>query len=455
MLLLCGVAYLRAEIVVGNTLQNIFTLDSYIKLYVQNSPDLVQDYNALKTAEINFQNTVINLFLPSANFSAGTELMSKNNPGLHFDAPYNSSLYVDWNIFNSGRDYLAYTKQKNALEISKIRFANRLQEIVLAAIKTFYDLKRRESLLKIAQSDLTDKQEQYEMTRLLYQDGLKEYTDFLQSENTFKNAQLNLEQETASYNSALIAFNNKIGREIMLPAQLDYDIGQTAGLYSTSFEDDLQTAIANREDINREILNFQNAKIDDKLKLMNNLPMLSAGFNLSNNTNDVFGNNINGSDYSARLSLSFPIGFFWIDKYNDIRISKMDLINKYMDFENLLRNIKENIFDVRNNLKLQLAGIEISENNLKIAQERLDITRAEYNDGNQNSFALSNAQEEYLSAVIRDTNYKYDYQLARYSYQRALGLDIYDASKFILNDKDFIDGKIKRIERDFLSNKKR
>jgi outer membrane protein TolC len=432
-----------------------FTLDSYLKEYIVNSPDLVSDYNALKTAEINFKNNIIDLFLPSAGFSAGTELMSKNNPGLHFDNSYNSSLSVDWNIFNSGRDALAYKKAKNNLEVAQMRFKNSLQELALSAIKTFYDLKRKESLLEVSKNDLKDKQEQFEMTQLLYNDGLKSYTDFLQSENTLKNAQLNFEKSIADYNSSLISFNNKIGREIMSPARLDYEINSAPELYTTSFEEDLQTAIANREDINREILNFQNAKIDDKLKLMNNLPMLNAGFALNNSTNDIFGSRDNRTDYSVGLSLNFPIGFFWLDKYNDVRVSKMAIINEYMSFENLFRQIKENIFDVRNNLKFQFAGIEISENNLKIAKERLDITRAEYNDGNENSYSLSLAQENYLSALISDTNYKYDYQLGKYSYQRALGLDIYDADKFVSYNKDFVEGKIKQIERDFLSNKKR
>ncbi|MDR0734877.1 MAG: TolC family protein [Elusimicrobiota bacterium] len=430
-----------------------FTLDGYIRAYIKNSPAAVQDFNALKTAEINFRNRTVNLFLPSAGASAGATLLTKNE-SLHFDGPYDASLYVNWNIFNSGRDYLAYKKQKNLLETSRMRFKNSLQELALSAIKTFYDLKRKESLLEVAARDLEEKLEQYEMTRLLYRDGLKTYTDFLQSENTLKNAELDMEQKTADYNSSLINFNNQIGREIMSAAKLDYEIETAPEFYQTSFDDDLQTAVANREDVNREILNFQNAKIDNKLTLMNNLPMLSAGFNLGNNTDDIFGARGNRTDYSVSLSFSVPIGFLWIDKYNDVRVSKMDLINNYMDFEKLFRNIKENIFNVRNSLKFQLTSIDISKNNLKIAQERLDIARAKYNEGNADSWELYNAQEQYLSALIRDTNLKYDYQLNIYSYKRALGLDIYDESKLVLDNKDFTDDTIKRVERGFLSDKK-
>ncbi|WP_424245872.1 outer membrane protein TolC [Elusimicrobium posterum] len=427
-----------------------FTLDSYILSYLQNSPDLVKEQNSFLASKIEFQNSVIDLFLPSAGFDAGTTLMSKENPGFKFDNSYDSSLYIDWNIFNSGRDYLAYRQKKNTLEAAEIRFKNKLQNTVFDAIKVFYDLKLKESLLEVAKSDIADKEEQFEMTGFLYQDGLRAYSDLLQSENNYKNSQLRLVQQTADYTSAKIAFNNKINRDINAAVTLDYELGDLPPLYATDYAQDFAAALQYREDINTEILSLHNKKIADKLTKMNNLPMLSAGFSFNNSSYDIFGKNSNRTEYALGLKLSVPIGFLWVDKYNETRISKLELVNSYMDFEEVLRNIRIEVSGARTELMLQHAGIEISENNLKIAKERLDITREKYKDGESSALDLSQAQDEYLSAQINDTTYKYNYNLNQYSYKRTLGLDVYDASSIVFDNGDFAQKRTDVIDKDFL-----
>ena len=82
-------------------------------------------------------------------------------------------------------------------------------------------------------------------------------------------------------------------------------------------------------------------------------------------------------------------------------------------------------------------------NNLRIAKERLDITRAKYNDGQTNATELSRAQEAYLAAQLDETNYKYNYQLDIFIYKRALGLAIYDEADINFNPDLFIRETVK------------
>lgn len=430
-----------------------FTLDSYIQAYVKNSPELVRQYNALRAAEIAHQNIVMGLFLPTAGASAGTTLLSNDTSGLRFDNPYDASLYVNWNIFNSGRDYMAYIKQKNALEISRMRFKNYLQDTVLAAIRVFYDLKLKERLTEVALRDLADKKDQLEMTTLLYRDGQRSYTDLLFAENNYKDSQLRLATGQADYMNTLISFNNLIGRGINAPAELIYELNAAPENISSTFEEDLKIAIAYREDINAAILRLHNSKIDEKLAVMNNLPTITAGFGYANTATDIFGNASNSQNYSVGLSLNVPIGFLWINHYNDIRISKMELVNSYMDFESLYRNIQADISRTRTSLTLDFTGMEISANNLKISEERLNITRAKYNDGAVSLLELSTAQDQYLSSQIADNTYRYNLQLSQYQYRRMLGLDIYDTSALVFDTREFADNKIKQIDRDFLNKR--
>ena len=428
---------------------NTFDLNGYIQLYLQNSPQIVQAFNSYKQAEIDFKSNFIDLFLPQANFSANTLVTSKENTGFHLDNPYNTDLSVSWNLFNSGKDYLTYLKQKNSLKIAKINFENKLQDIALNAIEQFYDLKLKESLLTVADNDLKAKEEQFKTTTSLYKAGLKDYTSFLQGDNNYKSAQLSAQQKLNTYERSKAAFNTAIGREPQEEVILEYNLTEIAPLYTTTYGEDLKTALLNRQDINQEILTLQNEKISKKLNTLRNLPSLQAGFGLSNYSQDIFGSNSNHTTYSLGLSLNVPIGFLGMDNYYNIEREKLNLINSYMGFEDSLRNIKQKVLNKRTELEMQLKSMKISEGNLKIAKERLEITSQKYDIGKATALELADAQDAYLSAQINDTTYRYEYQLNQYSYKRTLGLPIYDLSTFKIND-NFATTKIKQIDNQFL-----
>ena len=228
------------------------------------------------------------------------------------------------------------------------------------------------------------------------------------------------------------------------------NLTELAPLYTTSYDEDLSLALLNRQDINQKILTLQNDKISKKITTLQNMPALQAGFSLNNNSQDIFGTRSNHTNYSLGLSLNVPIGFVGVDNYYNIQISKLDLINSYMGFEEILRTVRQKVLNIRTELALQFESIKISEGNLKIAKERLEITTKKYNVGQADALDLADAQNTYLSAQINDTTYRYDYQLNQYSYKRTLGLPIYDLSTFSVGN-DFTDSKIKQIDSQFLN----
>ena len=437
------------SVTVANDTDNVYTLDRYINLYLQNSPEVVNAFNDLAKAELNFKNNFIKLFLPSANFNANTVLTSKEYHGFHLDNPYDASLNLSWNLFNSGKDYLAYLQHKNTLKLARLNFDNKLQDIVLNAIQNFYDLKLKESLLVVADNDLKSKKDQLETTRQLYKAGLNNYTYFLQGENNYKSAQLSAKQKQAGYEKSKMTFNTCIGRAQDADVILQDDLKELAPLYTTSYDEDLTVALLNRQDINQKILNLQNDKLSKKITTLQNMPALQAGFSLNNNSQDIFGTRSNHTNYSLGLSLNVPIGFVGVDNYYNIQISKLDLVNSYMGFEEILRSVRQKVLNIRTELALQFESIKISEGNLKIAKERLEITTKKYNVGQADALDLADAQNTYLSAQINDTTYRYDYQLNQYSYKRALGLPIYDLKTF-KPEENFANNKIKQINKEFL-----
>lgn len=442
---------LSAEIMREDASLKTFTIDDYIVEYLKNSPALASEFNLLKTAELSYKNSLMSKFLPSFGAGANTVLLSDSGPGgLRFDNEYTAGVFADWNLFNSGRDYLGWRQDRNNLEISRVRFKNILQDTVLDAINSFYDFKLGLSLLDVAQKDYDDKKEEFEKVSAMYREGLRSYYETLQAENNFKSSELRLEEAITEDKQMRIKFNLSLNRDPNALFDVRYELPPAEPFKDNGWDADLKTAVDNREDIVTAILRLQNSKIDKKLVTMNNLPMVTAGFSAGRDAEDVFGGERDyRTNYTLGLNLSVPIGFFWADKYNEIKISKYDLVNSYMGFETLYRNLQDTLSRVRSQLALQFKGIEISEINLRVAGERLEILRARYNDGNVDYLTVSIAQDDFLSAQIADTNFKYNYQRARYAFLRALGLDIYDVSNIDF-DGSFEENKIAEINRVFL-----
>lgn len=421
-----------------------FSLNQYIKAFINNSPAVAKEYNNLKKQELVLENDFISFFLPSASFGAGTQILSQNTGGVKINNPFDFSLSADWNLFNSFKDYLKYKQQNNNLKTAQIAFTNKLQDKVLEAINIYYNLKLKESLLAVAQSDLNDKKEMAELTAYLYKNGLRGYSDLLQSENTFKNAQLLFEKQKADYTTALIIFNNQIGRDISAPAKLEHNIDSVSAYTLPEYEEDFKTAMLNRQDITTGILELQNAEIAETLTKKENAPSVKSGLLFNNYSKDLFSRADNHSDYSLAVRLNIPIGFFWIDKANSNKIARLELLNNNLDFESLIREVREKVSSARTAILLDSSALEISSNNLKVAKERLDITRRKYNDGQTSATELARAQEAYLSAQIDETNYKYNYHLDTFQYKRALGLAIYDETELNFNPDSLIKQKIKQ-----------
>jgi len=431
-----------------------YNVNSYIKLYTQNSPSLAQAWYRLEQARLTFRNKFMDLFLPSANYSAGTEIYSKQKQQLRFDNEYNGTFSINYNLFNSFKDISAFQQQKNTLEMAQIAYDSALQDTILEAIRQFYNLKLQESLLSVTRNDLKQKEEQYNMTKALYRAGMKSYSTLLQSENTFKKAELNLKQRQSSYDSLKMAFNIAVNAGPMDDVSLDYELPPLPPLFTTSYEDDLKTAINNREDFQRQILTLRNQKIENSLTRRSNIPSVQADFSFSNTNRDYFGANSGYTDYSLGVNLRVPINFLFLNNINRIKISELALRGDYMGFETLLRSVKQKVFETRNQLKLELEGVNLSANNLKIAKERLAITLNQYNSGETSLLELNDAQEEFFSTQVNDVNYRYQYQLSQYSYKRTLGLPIYDVSGLTLDFDSYSDRMIKKTDRNFLDRKK-
>ena len=126
---------------------------------LNNSPRVKSEHNTLPNAQVAYQNAFTESFLPSFSVSATADKNYSRpdnihswNEFRHFDS--NAQASGTWNLLNSGKDRLAYQNASLAYEIAQISFDAFIQETVLSAVQTYYNLLLNQKLVEVYQADL-------------------------------------------------------------------------------------------------------------------------------------------------------------------------------------------------------------------------------------------------------------------------------------------------------------
>ena len=136
-----------------------FTLEQYIAKYLAGSPRLQAETNSLKIARNTYKNAFTSAFLPSFYLSANaSENYGRNYHYSSWEDFEHGDSYgqaqASWNLFNIGKDTLNYKSASLEWQIAKINYDSTVQQHVLDAVQTYYDLLLSQKLLAVYEDDL-------------------------------------------------------------------------------------------------------------------------------------------------------------------------------------------------------------------------------------------------------------------------------------------------------------
>ncbi|MBQ3667357.1 MAG: TolC family protein, partial [Elusimicrobiaceae bacterium] len=384
-------------------LQTRFTIDSYVRAFLNNSPQVKAEHNKLLNARAIYQNAFTELFLPSFAVSAAAnktytrpDNIHSWNELRHFDSNANAS--GTWNLLNSGRDRLTYQNASLSYEIAQIAFDAFVQQTVLSAVKVYYDLLLNQKLVEVYQTDLEINRKQYEQDKVLYDNGLKTRSDLLSSETNYRSSQLSLFSAQNDYANALTAFNIALNQPTETEVTLDETLDKTVTPLP-SLDTDLTNALAHRHDVRERRLQLKQDDIVFKQGKLNTLPSLFV---------DLFGSTgrgLNGHElwnynYGVAAGVTFDLGFFYVDKYRTRQNLARTHENAQLNFEQFLRSMRDDVVQTRNALALKMQSMEISDLRLQAATQKFEATQTKYKNGLMSATDLTVAQQAMVSAQI-------------------------------------------------------
>ncbi len=419
----------QSALATASTQEQFFTLDSFIRIYLANSPELKVRTNSLKISRNNYKNAFTNAFLPSFSVGASADkTYSRANRPSSWDeftnANSSASASGSWTLFNSGKDTLNYKSASLDFQIEQINFDSGVQQFVLSAVQTYFDLLLEQKLLQVRKDDLEVVTKQYELDKKLYDNGIKTRSDLLQSETSWRSSQLSLFSAENDYANTLKNFNIAINRPVEAGVALDetiqLDLPQLPPLAQ-----DITTALAHRYDARVERLRLKQADISQTLGRLDSLP--SVFVNLFASTGRGFNSHeLWDYNYGISAGISFDIGFFYLDKYRSRQNVDLRHSNELLEHEQFLRTLRDQVVQARNTLDLQMRSLEISKLRLEAATQKYEATQLKYKNGLMSATDLTFARQELINAQVEYVTLQCDLTLTRLRYRYALGEKIYD-----------------------------
>ena len=336
-----------------------WTPQTYMKAVFAAAPEIAQAEQSLRMSRDGYESAVIDKYLPSMTLAANTGLWGYDAYGYgtpHFNrSEIDSSLSLDWNLYNLGKDKLSVEIARLGKDSSEDALFSARQSRALEALNAYYGFLLKKRLLAVARQNEAEQQKQNEVSAGLYKEGLCSRADLLQTETNYKTSQLNLVSAEAAYKKALMAFNVLIAREPYEEQELE-DAQSASAEIKTTVEEDMKGSLQSRVEIKSALMDidsaraqYRKARLDSLVSFKVDFAWEKYGLTFLGLNNSSYSPNPN---YSLGASLSVPLGFFRQSQRRDSDYYKAAEEKASHALEAVRREVKTEVAEARINLEL-------------------------------------------------------------------------------------------------------
>lgn len=411
------------------------TLSGYLALALSHSPEVQASRESLSASASRQRAAVADAALPTISASAQTYpwgydplwLGRFHSWRLTKDgAAYSAG--ATWNLFNSFRD----AREAHQSGLERLQAEESLQEALqgraIAAARAYLVLFLRQRLEEVASVDVAAQRAQFDVTKDLYQHGMKSRSDLLKSETDWRSSHLRLLERRADVRRALFDFNQLVDRDPEAPAVLAEPGGEPRLPGAGTAE--LSAAYERRPETRRARLALKLAGSRAADRLQDLLPRLSADARYTMSRDATFGDPAMGSGrsrpvYNIGLNLSLPVGFNGYSQAQRWRAARSDERRLEAELVSLKRRVAQDVVFARIGLEQAVESLRFSRERELIAKDNLDLVEQQYRQGSADVIRLAQARQDHLQAQTDTLRQSHDAQLRWLEYRLAAGENIW------------------------------
>ena len=344
---------------------------------------------------------------------------------------YNLGLRGQYTLWDNGQREGSFAQAKESLTATVSRNERTKQDLILDITVAYYDVLKRQELIKVSEQVLTRSQENTERIRDFEEAGTLIPADIATAEVREANDELSLLNNRNSLQIAQATLPRLLGLDpgVLLAVSVDesYQIYQERGTIERiemPVEEAIQIALNTRPEFQERQANIKSQEWSLTLAKLQRWPRLNANVDYNVNLDDYLRERENFSDFrswSAGVSMNFTL-FDGGVLGNRVKELKMQLEQTRENASDLERSVALAVRQAYLTLQRSEIAVDISEKQVTNAQLSLDVIQGRFDVGKAILLELLDAQTSYAQALTNEVNAFYDYKIAQIRLQDAMGV---------------------------------
>ena len=344
---------------------------------------------------------------------------------------YNLGLRGQYTLWDNGQREGSFAQAKESLTATVSRNERTKQDLILDITVAYYDVLKRQELVKVSERVLTRSQENTQRTRDFEEAGILIPADIATAEVREANDELSLLNNRNSLQIAQATLPRLLGLDpgVLLAVSVDesYQLYQERGTIERvemPVEEAIQIALSTRPEFQERQANIKSQEWSLTLAKLQRWPRLNANVDYNVNLDDYLRERENFSDFrswSAGVSMNFTL-FDGGILGNRVKEIKMQLEQTRENASDLERSVALAVRQAYLTLQRSESAVDISKKQVTNAQLSLDVIQGRFDVGKAILLELLDAQTSYAQALTNEVNAFYDYKIAQIRLQDAMGV---------------------------------
>jgi outer membrane protein TolC len=410
--------------------QEILSLEDAIKITLSNNYSINIARNESKISENN-SNIGNAGFLPSIDASGSYVKSSNDTKQEYFDGRtinrsgaqstnLTAGMNLNWTIFDGLEMFANIDMLKEMRKIGDDNFRAEVETNVASVIETYYNLIREKQVLDVLHQTIIISEERVRIAKSKKDVGSGSKFDLRQAQVDLNEDRSNLLKEELNYEQLKVTLNQLMGRDV----SSDYNVSDTIIVEKNLNIDELKNLTLEKNtalQIAKKNLNL--AEINLRIARSGLFPQISlvGGYNYTNSESEA-GFIKSNKNYSLSYGISASLNLFnGLNTRRKIENAAIGIENSQLDYDQIKTKIEANLLNTYKKYLNSLQLVQLEEENLKVAQESVDIALEKLKLGNITPLEFRETQRKLIDAKSRLVSAQYDAKTAETELLRISG----------------------------------
>lgn len=410
--------------------QEVLTVDQAVQIALKNNYDI-----KIATNELNVDkesNSIgnagmlpeVNATLTKNNSIQNSKQMQSNGDVRELDNAKNNRLEygvnLGWTVFDGLRMFARYDQLQELEKQGDVQLKLMVLTKVSDVMTTYYDLVQQQQLIKALDTTIVISKQRLKTAENRFTIGKAAKLEVLNAQVDLNADTSNLLKQKELYETTKIRLNEILARELMTDFQVTEEVVvddklQFEELKGLVEKQNLQLQLA--------LINKRVAELDLKQTKAGRYPTvrLNTGYTFVETESSLgftSATSARGLNYGVTATMPIFNGF---SQNRNERIAKLQVENSSLMAEQQKQTVNAQLASAYQTYMTNVELAKLEESNEAIAKKNLEITLDKFKIGTIPTIEFRNAQENYINAIARNSNSKFQAKISEIILQQIAG----------------------------------